>query len=152
MGAKTLKPGTASLYDEDFAVWTSEPARLLREKRFDEIDIEHVAEEIEDMGKRDKRELYSRLTVLTIHLLKWKWQPEKRPESWRSTIATQRTEIPLVLEDSPSLRRATSTALTEIYGRAVKAAIAQTALPAKTFPRECPFSPQQLLDFSFLPD
>ena len=69
MGAKTLKPRTASLYDQDFAVWTSETARLLRAGRFDEIDIEHVAEEIEDMGKRDKRELHSRLTVLLLHLL-----------------------------------------------------------------------------------
>ena len=57
MGAKTLKRATASLYDEDFAVWTSETARLLRERRFEEVDIEHVAEEIADMGKRDKREM-----------------------------------------------------------------------------------------------
>ena len=85
-----LKPASASLYDEDFAVWTAETARLLRAGRFDEVDIEHVAEEIEDMGKRDKRELHSRLTVLILHLLKWKWQPEKKSASWGSTIVTQR--------------------------------------------------------------
>ena len=151
MGAKTLKPATGSLYGEDFAVWTSETARLLRERRFDEVDIEHIAEEIEDMGKRDKRELYSRLTVLTVHLLKWKYQPEKKSEGWRSTIAAQRTEIQLLLDDSPSLRRFTR-ATGDIYSRALQLAIAQTGLPARIFPRECPFSPDQILDLSFLPE
>src|SRR5713226_718431 len=108
MGAKTLKPRTASLYDQDFAVWTSETARLLRAGRFDEVDIEHVAEEIEDMGKRDKRELHSRLTVLLLHLLKWKWQPEKQTRGWQSTLLTQRAELGRLLEDSPSLRHASA--------------------------------------------
>src|SRR2546430_9957257 len=103
MGAKTLKPAPASLYEEDFAVWTFETARLLRAGRFDEVDIEHVAEEIEDMGKRDKRELHSRLTVLILHLLKWKWQPEKKSTSWGSTIVTQRAELCRIFEQSPSL-------------------------------------------------
>ena len=152
MGAKTLKPATASLYDEDFAVWTSETASLLRERRFDEVDIEHVAEEIEDMGKRDKRELHSRLAVLILHLLKWKWQPERKSESWRSTIAAQRMEIDLVLDDSPSLRRAIPETLSQVYRRALKTATAETGLPARTFPRECPFSPDQILDLSFLPE
>lgn len=152
MGVKTLKSATASLYDEDFAVWTSETARLLRERRFEEVDIEHAAEEIEDMGKRDKRELYGRLAVLIVHLLKWKWQPERKSESWRSTIATQRLEIQLILDDSPSLRRGTPPAVSRVYARAVKAAISETGLPAATFPRDCPFSPDQILDLSFLPE
>jgi hypothetical protein len=152
MGAKTLKPATVSLYDEDFAIWTAEAARLLRERRFDEVDIEHVAEEIEDMGKRDKRELYSRLTVLILHLLKWKWQPEKKSESWRSTIGTQRMEIELVLDDSPSLRRAIPPAVKKVYPDSLEKATYETGLPARTFPRECPFSPEQILDRSFLPE
>ena len=152
MGAKTLKPVATSLYDEDFAVWASETARLLRERRFDEIDIEHVAEEIEDMGKRDKRELYSRLTVLIVHLLKWKWQPEKRSQSWQSTMFTQRSELDLLLADSPSLMRNVTAAAGDVYPRAVKMAVLQTGLPARTFSRECPFSSQQILDFSFLPE
>src|SRR3984893_586861 len=105
MGAKTLKPRPASLYDQDFAVWTSETARLLRAGRFDEVDIEHVAEEIEDMGKRDKRELHSRLTVLLLHLLKWNWQPDKQSPGSQSPIISQRAELQRLLEDSPSLRR-----------------------------------------------
>src|SRR5258708_27594646 len=103
MDAKTLKPAAASLYDEDFAIWTAETARLLRAGRFHEVDIEHLAEEIEDMGKRDKRELHSRLTVLILHLLKWKWQPEKQTRGWQSTLLTQRAELDRLLGDSPSL-------------------------------------------------
>ena len=105
VSTKTLKPPAASLYDQDFATWTSETARLLRARRFDEIDIEHVAEEIEDMGKSEKRELLSRLSVLVLHLLKWKFQREKRSSSWKATILTQRTELGRLLEDSPSLMR-----------------------------------------------
>jgi len=148
MGTKTLKPAAGSLYDEDFAVWTSKTARLFRERRFDEMDVEHIAEEIEDMGKR---ELHSRLTVLIVHLLKWKFQPEKKWAGCRSTIATQRTEIQLLLDDSPSLRHSATT-IGDIYPRALQSAIAQTGLPARTFPRECPFSADQILDLSFLPE
>ena len=115
MGAKTLKPRTGSLYDQDFAVWTSETAQLLRAGRFDEVDIEHVAEEIEDMGKRDKRELHSRLTVLLLHLLKWNWQPNKQSSGWQSTIITQRAELEQLFEDSPSLRRTIGAAVLKIY-------------------------------------
>src|SRR5713226_2577936 len=106
MGAKTLKPRTASLYDQDFVAWTSETAQLLRAGRFDEVDIEHVAEEIEDMGKRDKRELHSRLTVLLLHLLK---------SGCRSTIITQRAELEQLFEDSPSLMRTIGAAVLKVY-------------------------------------
>ena len=152
MGAKTLKPAPASLYDEDFAVWTAETARLLRAGRFDEIDIEHVAEEIEDMGKRDKRELLSRLTVLIVHLLKWKWQPEKRTRRWQSTLITERAELDGLLEDSPSLRRATGAAIVEVYPDALELVATETGLPATAFPGECPFSPDQILHRDFLPE
>jgi hypothetical protein len=152
MGAKTLKPASASLYDEDFAVWTAETARLLRAGRFDEIDIEHVAEEIEDMGKRDKRELHSRLTVLIIHLLKWKWQPEKQTRGWQSTLLTQRAELDRLLEDSPSLRHAIAAAIAKVYPAVLKSVVLETGLSASTFPSECPFPPDQILDREFLPE
>jgi hypothetical protein len=150
MGAKTLKPRTASLYDQDFAVWTSETARLLRAGRFDEVDIEHVAEEIEDMGKRDKRELHSRLTVLLLHLLKWNSQPNKQSSGWQSTIITQRAELEQLFEDSPSLRRTIGAAVLKVYPAALRAAVVETGLPTATFPRDCPFTPEQLMDPSFL--
>src|SRR3984893_10066203 len=145
MGAKTLKPRPASLYDQDFAVWTSETARLLRAGRFDEVDIEHVAEEIEDRGKRDKRELHSRLTVLLLHLLKWTAQPEKRSATWQSTINTQRAELDRLLEDSPSLRRTIGAAASKVYPVVRQDAVLETGLPAASFPGDCPFTPEQLM-------
>ena len=146
MGAKSLKPSIASLYDEDFAAWTSETARQLRAGRFAEIDVEHVAEEIEDMGKREKRELLSRLTVLVTHLLKWKWQADKRTPSWQSTIATQRVEIRKLLGQSPSLRGVIGASVAEVYSDAVESASIETGLPADTFPATCPFSVDQILE------
>jgi hypothetical protein len=151
MGAKTVKPRTASLYDQDFAVWTSETARLLRAGRFDEVDIAHVAEEIEDMGKRDKRELHSRLTVLLLHLLKCNWQPNKQSSGWQSTIITQRAELEQLFEDSPSLRRTIGAAVLKVYPAALRTAAVETGVPAATFPRDCPFTPEQILDPNFLP-
>lgn len=152
MGAKTLKPAAASLYDEDFAIWTAETARLLRAGHFDEVDIEHVAEEIEDMGKRDKRELHSRLTVLILHLLKWKWQPEKKSRSWRATIVTQRAELRRLFEQSPSLKAKVQDAVEDVYADAIDGATIETGLAARRFPRKCPFTPDQILDREFLPE
>jgi hypothetical protein len=118
----------------------------------DEVDIEHVAEEIEDMGKRDKRELHSRLTVLILHLLKWKWQSGKRSPGGQSTILTQRAELDRLFEDSPSLRRTITASVVKVYPVAPQAAVAETALPATRFPGECPFSAERILDRSFLPE
>ena len=152
MSAEFLSRPAPKLYEEDFVAWAYETARLLREGRLDQIDIEHVAEEIEGMANRDRRELLSRLTVLIHHLLKWGWQPEKRSGSWKLTIGSQRTEIDRQLEDSPSLRRILSPSLPRVYREAVKNAADETDLPKDTFPRECPFSVAQILDEDFLPE
>jgi hypothetical protein len=152
VSTKTLKPPAASLYDQDFAAWTSETARLLRARRFAEIDVEHAAEEIEDMGKSEKREMLSRLSVLILHLLKWKFQAEKRSPSWKSTILAQRIELGRLLDDSPSLMRTVGTSAAKVYPDAVAAASLETALPPVAFPRDCPFSVDQILDRTFLPE
>jgi hypothetical protein len=116
-----------------------------------EVDWEHVAEEIEDMGKRDHREVRSRLIVLILHLLKWQLQPEKRTTSWRATIAEQRTELGLVIGDSPSLRRIPRDNVAALYKTAVKRATEETGISAKSFPAECPFNADQILG-DFLPE
>ena len=94
---------TRDLYDQDFLEWTVRNSGLLRAGRFGEADIEHIAEEIEDMGKSQRRELGSRLEVLLAHLLKWQFQPGGRNSSWESTIRIQRTKIAKLLRDMPSL-------------------------------------------------
>lgn len=152
MGAKPLTRPASQLYDEDFVVWAIETARLLRERRFEQIDIEHLAEEVEAMGRSQKHEVRSRLRVLLVHLLKWKHQPRRRSAGWQSTMTTQRTELRDLFEQSPSLRRQVSEALPRVYLDAAKLAAIETGLAADAFPRACPFSPAQILDDTFLPE
>ncbi len=152
MAAKALKIPPAQLYDEDFAVWTEEVGRLLREKRFEEVDVEHVAEEIEDMGKSQRNEVLSRLTLIITHLLKWKFQPEKRSGSWRATLNVQRRDLRRSLQISPSLRRKGQDSLEELYADAMDDAAAETGLPVATFPADCPFTVDQILNGEFLPE
>ncbi len=90
------------LYQADYYGWLQENAQLIREKRFSELDVDNIIEELESMGKSEKRELSNRLTVLLMHLLKWQYQSVKRSTSWRNTIAVQRIDIRELLEDSPS--------------------------------------------------
>lgn len=143
--------GTGGLYDKDFFEWTRRNAELLRAGRFEHADIRHIAEEIEDMGKRDLHELNSRVRVLLGHLLKWQSQPEKRSRSWERTIASQRTELGQLLEDSPSLRVKIQPNLRHLYQRSVQLAVLETGLPRSHFPAECPFTVEQILDPEFLP-
>src|SRR5213593_968321 len=109
-------------YDADFFVWTQRTAALLRARRFDEVDVENAAQEIEDMGRRDVRELTGRRQVVLVHLLKWKLQPKKRTRSWQTTLLTQRSKIDGLLRDSPSVRAKLPDDLPKNYGHAVKRA------------------------------
>jgi hypothetical protein len=91
-------------YEADVVAWANEQARLIRAGRFDLLDLEHLAEEIEDVGKSEQRELASRMAVLLAHLLKWQFQPERRSASWSRTIKEQRERITLALRRTPSLK------------------------------------------------
>ncbi len=151
MRARALQSPPLSLYDTDFAAWTEETARLLRAGRFREVDLDHVAEEIEDMGKRDSREVESRLRILLVHLLKRKFQPHKRSRSWSSTIGNQRVELQQTFVQSPSLRRLPAKSLEHVYRDAVRLVALETGLSPKRFPAECPFRAEQMLDHDFPP-
>ena len=91
-------------YNDDVLLWSREQAELLRSGQFSKLDIEHLADEIEDVGKSEKRELASRMAVLLAHLLKWQYQPSRRGRSWQTTIRTQRAGIAAAIEDTPSLK------------------------------------------------
>ena len=106
-------------YDTDFYGWAFQTAHLIRQKKFDQLDINHIAEEIEDMGKNIQRELRSRLMVLLCHLLKWKFESSKRSKNWKTTIKSQRLEIALVLKENPSLKSKLIASLEEAYPSAV---------------------------------
>jgi hypothetical protein len=139
-------------YDADFFQWTQSTAEMIRQGRLAEVDLEHVAEEIEDMGKRDRREVRSRLIVLVMHLLKWELQPELRTPSWRSTIHEQRMQIQLIIQDSPSLRRLPSDELVTTYEHAVERAIAERGLGPNRLPSSSPYSVEQILASAFFPE
>jgi hypothetical protein len=147
----------AALYDRDFYEWTVRNAELLRSGRLEEIDLEHIAEEIQDLGDRHRREVRSRLVVLVKHLLKWSVQPQKRytesgSSSWLSTIREQRRQLAQLLEEAPSLRRYAKEGLSKDHRDAVKQASAETGIPIAKFPEECPFSFDQVLEDEFLPE
>jgi hypothetical protein len=145
--------GSAENYEVDFYEWTQSTAEMIRQGRWSEVDWEHVAEEINDMGLRDHREVRSRLIVLMMHLLKWQLQPEKRNRSTlRSTIVEQRRQLELVMGDSPSLARIPREALPALYRAAVKDAIKETGLSADRFPEACPYTAEQVLDGDFFAD
>jgi hypothetical protein len=143
--------GNQQLYDQDFYAWANEQAGLLRDGRLAEADIEHIAEEIESLGKSEKRELVSRLTVLLLHLLKWQFQPRRAGASWEATIRVQRRNLAVHMEDNPSLESMLSQAVEQAYGNAVIEAGAETGLPDATFPQSCPWSYEQMTDPDFWP-
>jgi hypothetical protein len=142
----------AELYEQDFFEWTQTTAALIRAGKWQAIDPESVAEEIESLGKRDRRELGSRLQVLVMHLLKWHYQSSERSGSWRDTIEDQRAEILDLLNDSPSLRRQAPVILAQRYPRARAKAGSETGLPADTFPPTCPWTVEQVLAADFWPE
>ena len=140
------------LYDRDFFEWTRSNAALLRAGRLEEADLHHIAEEIEDMGVSQRRELESRLRVLLTHLLKWQVQPERRERStWKSTIRVQRLEVESLLRKMPSLKNLLTECVEDVYERAVVRAAAETRLPEDRFPPTCPYTLDQILDRDCFP-
>ncbi len=145
-------PVKSPLYDSDFYAWSREQTDLLRAGKLTEADIEHIAEEIESMGRTEKRELISRLTVLLLHLLKWSYQPGKRGPSWEASIRVQRYDVTDHLDDNPSLSPLLLQALASAYRKARLEAISETGLPDATFPEACPWTVEQVLDGGFWPE
>lgn len=131
---------TDPTYDTDFYKWASKQADLLRTGKLSEADIEHIAEEIESMGKSEKRELISRLKVLFVHLLKWKYQPSRQSKSWQLTIKEQRMMLFDHLEDNPSLKAIQDEVVLKAYRLARTKAARETGLDEDIFPEQCPYS------------
>jgi hypothetical protein len=141
----------AELYDRDFAEWALRNAELLRSGRVAEADLDHIAEEIEDMAKRERHAMQSRLARLVQHLLKWHVQPMKRNASWQSTIVEQRFRIRKLLEENPSFQTELASWIDEEYEHAVHMATLDTGLERERFPSSWPYTVEQTLDQTFLP-
>ncbi len=141
-----------AIYEEDFYAWTVQTAALIRQGNWAAIDRENLAEEIESMGRSEKRELISRLAVLIMHLLKWQFQPSKRSTSWEGTIIEQRKQLKLLLADNPSLKYAADDRVIDAYDIAIYAAMRETRLKKSTFPSQCPYTFSQVLAENYWPE
>jgi hypothetical protein len=140
------------LYESDFYAWTQEQARLLRERRFDDLDLDNLVDEVASVGSSEKREIRNRLKILLTHLLKWNFQPRFRGNSWSRTIWEQRQNIADIITSSPSLRVYFEHAMRAAYIGATVTASEETGLAIGIFPEECPFSVAETLDLEFFPE
>lgn len=140
------------LYEKDEHLWLIENAKLLREGHVDLVDFEHIAETLEEMGKRDLREIFSRMRVLNSHLLIWIYQKDHRGNTWNYTITELRIQIKEEFEDSKTLENHARENFNKAYSKARDLASRETGLPLVTFPEEPPFSFEEALDEEFLPE
>jgi len=138
-------------YETDFVGWADDQAHLLRSRKISGLDVHNIAEEIEALAKSDRRALRSYLQVLLLHLLKWQFQPDRRASGWEYSIANSRAEIQDLLSEQPSLRPFFRETLAVTYSRARRTAVAETGLTESTFPADCPYRAEDLVDPEFLP-
>ena len=139
-------------YACDYQGWLAHTARLIRERRWQDLDADHLADEVEDLGKNERRGIASQLTRLMVHLVKWRFQPQRRSDSWRDCIADARLQIQLAIDDSPSLRTYPAELLDTCYAKARRSAAQQSGLPLDRFPDTCPFVIDDILNDDWLPD
>lgn len=140
-----------SSYAQDFNQWTVETADLLRDRRWADIDVAHLIEEVQDLGKRERRSIESYLVIILIHLLKWQYQPQRRSDSWTTSINNSRLQIEAEIEDSPSLKDYPNEVLEKAYSKARRKAAQQTGLSIDTFPELCPYAVDVILRDEWLP-
>jgi hypothetical protein len=152
MSKAAVKPPPNNLYETDFHAWARLQARLLRERRWDDLDIANLVEEVEGVARSDKKEIRSRLVVLIMHLLKYKYQPGARSPRWRSTIREQRRGIREVVAESPSLKRYPARTYLDQYEAARISASDETGIAFELFPAECPFTIDEIMGDDFFPE
>ena len=143
--ATSVRSVPSALYEGDFAAWAEAQAEALRAGRLDALDLPHLAEEIGDLSNRERDAIESHLETLVMHLLKWRYQPDRRSRSWEATIKVARRNIAKLLRRSPSLRRNLAASLNEIYPNARIRAGAVTGLADDAFPEACPFTLDQVI-------
>ena len=143
---------TLTPYDQDFYSWALEQAELLRSRRFEQVDWANVVEELADLGRSEYRALVSALEQLTLHLLKWQYQPRRRSRSWQLSMDKQRIQVERLLEENPGLRGRLEEAIAAGYKYGRKGAAKETTLPESTFPALCPYDWALLLQDGWYPE
>lgn len=147
-----LDANRKNLYEADYLKWIETTVEKLRVRDYSSVDWENLIEEIEDMGRSERRSLESNLVVILTHLLKWQYQPKFRSGSWKGSIVEHRRRIRKAFKESPSLKPYLQEVFAECYLDAVELASAETELPVETFPGECPYTSTEVLDSNFLPE
>ncbi|GAB4551024.1 MAG: DUF29 domain-containing protein [Pleurocapsa sp.] len=144
-------PKISQIYDRDYHLWLEETAQLLKNRDFDQLDLENLIEEIETLGRSEKNKIISSLRLIYQHLLKWQYQPEKRSKSWTDTIDRERDNINDYIEDMPSLKKLLDNpeAIAKAYSRGRRDAMKETGI--NNLPQDCPFTIEQVLDPNYLP-
>ena len=137
--------GMVVKYEEDLFAWSQETARAISEGRWQDVDLEHVADEISDVGKTEQRGLKSQLSRIMLHLLKMRYQPQRHARSWEASVADARDQVADALEESPSLKARLAAMFPKAYRHARYQAVQQTDLPLETFPEVCPFSVEDVV-------
>jgi hypothetical protein len=140
-----------NLYETDFQAWMQAQADLLRNHQWSRLDLPNLIEEIESLGKQQRQELRNRLSLLIGNLLKWQYQPEQRHRSCFSTIRVQRIDLYDLLEENPSLKSYLREQIQKAYRKGIELAVGEANLPYKTFPQDCPYTFEQILDNRFYP-
>jgi len=143
---------SARLYDTDFYGWIQNQAAMLRGRDFAAIDLDNLIEEVESMGRSEKRELENRVELLLMHLLKWAYQPNFRSRSWQLTIKEQRRQVARHLRDNPSLKSLMPEIHEEAYQGAIFSAAKETGMDEAMFPAQCPWTFEQAMDAGFWPE
>lgn len=141
-----------ALYDRDFYAWTQEQAALLKSGQWDQLDIPNLVEEIEALGRQERRELVNRLGILVGHLLKWQFQPQQRSKSWTATIIEQRQEVQELIADNPSLKSYLVEAMNKAYQKSILLVVKETPLSLDDLPAQCPYTLDQVMDPDFYPE
>jgi uncharacterized protein DUF29 len=136
----------SALYEKDFCAWSELQKDLILSKRFNELDVEHLAEEIGDLTIVHRHSLASHIKNIMLHMLKIEYQPDKKTNSWIESIDNARDEINDLLEDHPSLIREIPNCLDISYTRAKSKANKETGIDIRVFPKACPWTIDEILD------
>ena len=141
-----------TLYEQDYYQWLETTIKRLHDRQLQADDIDNLIEELKTWGRTEKKVLRSHLRLIVMHLLKWRYQPNKRSKSWQITIRNNRFDVEESLQDSPSLKSQLAELVAQCYPRAVIEASDETGLPTATFPPACPCTLEQILDQQFFPE
>jgi hypothetical protein len=140
-----------NLYEKDFAAWCFSQAKILKIGQLRDLDVENIIEELESMGKQQRRTFTNLLEKVFMHLLKWMYQPTYRSKSWQNSINHHRKKAEFAIRDNPSLKSSLDQCVLEAYDLARTEAANETGLDIEIFPEAPPFTYEDAMKEGWLP-